>query len=76
MINVTAGDVTDRQAAADMLPQLRDRFPTITKTVGRRAATPATSSTGLWPPCIWSSLSSNAATTSPASSYYHAVGWW
>lgn len=31
MINVTAGDVTDRQAAADMLPALRKRFPTITK---------------------------------------------
>jgi transposase len=29
MINVTAGDVTDRQAAADMLPVLRERFPTI-----------------------------------------------
>ncbi|MFF7183097.1 IS5 family transposase [Streptomyces sp. NPDC008121] len=31
MINVTAADVTDRQAAADMPPALRDRFPTITK---------------------------------------------
>ena len=31
MINVTAGDVTDRQAAADMLPALRERFPTITR---------------------------------------------
>ncbi len=31
MINVTAGDVTDRQAAADMLSALRDRFPTITR---------------------------------------------
>ncbi|MET8412889.1 IS5 family transposase [Streptomyces sp. NPDC005195] len=31
MINVTAGDVTDRQAATDMLPALRERFPTITK---------------------------------------------
>ncbi|MDQ0943882.1 transposase [Streptomyces sp. V1I1] len=31
MINVTAGDVTDRQAATDMLPALRTRFPTITK---------------------------------------------
>ncbi|MFE9139734.1 IS5 family transposase, partial [Streptomyces sp. NPDC007355] len=31
MINVTAADVTDRQAAADMLPALRARFPTITR---------------------------------------------
>lgn len=31
MINVTAGDVTDRQAATVMLPGLRERFPTITK---------------------------------------------
>ncbi|MFI5775477.1 IS5 family transposase [Streptomyces sp. NPDC051658] len=31
VINVTAGDVTDRQAATDMLPALRERFPTITK---------------------------------------------
>lgn len=31
MTNVSAGDVTDRQAAADMLPALRRRFPTITK---------------------------------------------
>lgn len=31
MINVTAGDVTDRQAATDMLPALRERFPTITR---------------------------------------------
>jgi transposase len=31
MINVTAGDVTDRQAATDMLPALCRRFPTITK---------------------------------------------
>ncbi|MCM2579610.1 IS5 family transposase [Streptomyces meridianus] len=31
MINVTAGSVTDRQAAADMLPVLRDRFPTIAR---------------------------------------------
>ncbi|WP_282694770.1 IS5 family transposase [Streptomyces sp. CC208A] len=31
MINVTAGDVTDRQAAADILPALRARFPTITR---------------------------------------------
>ncbi|MFD9607025.1 IS5 family transposase [Streptomyces sp. NPDC059970] len=31
MVNVTAGDVTDRQAATDMLPALRERFPTITK---------------------------------------------
>jgi transposase len=31
MINVTAGDVTDRQAATDMLPALHGRFPTITK---------------------------------------------
>ncbi|WP_254641860.1 IS5 family transposase [Streptomyces sp. BV129] len=31
MINVSAADVTDRQAAADMLPALRRRFPTITK---------------------------------------------
>jgi transposase len=31
MINVTAGDVTDRQAATDMLPALHRRFPTITK---------------------------------------------
>ncbi|MFF7234457.1 transposase [Streptomyces sioyaensis] len=34
MINLTAGaagDVTDRQAATDMLPALRERFPTITK---------------------------------------------
>ncbi|MGR8006936.1 IS5 family transposase [Streptomyces hypolithicus] len=31
MINVTAGDVTDRQAATDMLPVLRERFPTITR---------------------------------------------
>jgi transposase len=31
MINVTAGNVTDRQAATDMLPVLRTRFPTITK---------------------------------------------
>ncbi|MEV0786203.1 IS5 family transposase [Streptomyces sp. NPDC050423] len=30
MINATAGDVTDRQAATDMLPALRERFPTIT----------------------------------------------
>lgn len=30
-IRVTPGDVTDRQAAADMLPALRRRFPTITK---------------------------------------------
>ncbi|WP_232838100.1 IS5 family transposase [Streptomyces atratus] len=31
MVNVTAGDVTDRQAATDMLPVLRERFPAITK---------------------------------------------
>lgn len=31
MIHVTAGDVTDRQAACDMLPALADRFPTISK---------------------------------------------
>lgn len=31
MINVSAGDVTDRQAATDMLPALRDRFPALTK---------------------------------------------
>ncbi|MBZ2407266.1 IS5 family transposase [Streptomyces sp. L06] len=31
VINVTAGDVTDRQAATDMLPALRERFPTITR---------------------------------------------
>ncbi|WP_329460568.1 IS5 family transposase [Streptomyces sp. NBC_01497] len=31
MINVGAGDVTDRQAAADMLPALRERFPAITR---------------------------------------------
>ncbi|MFI8908715.1 IS5 family transposase [Streptomyces albidoflavus] len=31
LINVTAGDVTDRQAAAGMLPALRDRFPAITR---------------------------------------------
>lgn len=31
LINVTAGDVTDRQAATDMLPALRERFPTITR---------------------------------------------
>ncbi|MDX3540379.1 IS5 family transposase [Streptomyces sp. MB09-01] len=31
MINMTAGDVTDRQAATVMLPGLRERFPTITK---------------------------------------------
>ncbi|MFI6951810.1 IS5 family transposase [Streptomyces sp. NPDC050422] len=31
MINVTAGNVTDRQAATDMLPALRERFPTITR---------------------------------------------
>ncbi|WP_435867587.1 IS5 family transposase [Streptomyces xanthophaeus] len=31
MINVTAGDVTDRQAATVMFPGLRERFPTITK---------------------------------------------
>ncbi|QEU90764.1 transposase [Streptomyces kanamyceticus] len=30
-IHVSAGDVTDRQAATDMLPDLADRFPTITK---------------------------------------------
>ncbi|MEU8700943.1 transposase [Streptomyces sp. NPDC048680] len=30
MINVTAGNDTDRQAATDMLPALRDRFLTIT----------------------------------------------
>ena len=31
MINVTAGDVTDRQAATGMLPALRERFPAITR---------------------------------------------
>ncbi|UQX04685.1 IS5 family transposase [Streptomyces sp. RerS4] len=31
MINVTAGEVTDRQAATVMLPGLRERFPAITK---------------------------------------------
>jgi transposase len=31
MIHVTAGDITDRQAATEMLPALRGRFPTITK---------------------------------------------
>ncbi|MFV0131742.1 transposase [Streptomyces sp. HMX87] len=31
MIKVTAGDVTDRRAATDMLPALHRRFPTITK---------------------------------------------
>ncbi|MFI1292488.1 IS5 family transposase [Streptomyces sp. NPDC020792] len=31
VINVTAGDVTDRQAATDILPALRERFPTITR---------------------------------------------
>ncbi|WP_406724911.1 transposase [Streptomyces sp. GD-15H] len=31
LINVTAGDVTDRQAATDMLPALRRLFPTITE---------------------------------------------
>ena len=31
MINVTAGDVTDRQAATDMLPVLRTRFPNLTR---------------------------------------------
>lgn len=31
MINVTAGDIADRQAATDMLPVLRERFPTITR---------------------------------------------
>ena len=31
MINVTSGDVTDRQAATDMLPALHERFPTITR---------------------------------------------
>jgi transposase len=30
-IRVTAADVTDRQAAAEMLPLLHERFPTITK---------------------------------------------
>lgn len=30
-IRVTAADVTDRQAAADMLPALHTRFPTITR---------------------------------------------
>lgn len=30
-IRVTAADVTDRQAAAEMLPALHERFPTITK---------------------------------------------
>ncbi len=30
-IHVSAAAVTDRQAAADMLPALRERFPTITK---------------------------------------------
>ncbi|MER5724636.1 transposase [Streptomyces sp. NPDC006682] len=31
MIDVTAGDVTDRQAATDMLPTLRERFPAVTR---------------------------------------------
>ncbi|WP_425824667.1 IS5 family transposase [Streptomyces fractus] len=31
MIHVTAGDVTDRQAATDMLPALARRFPAISK---------------------------------------------
>ncbi|MFI5806021.1 IS5 family transposase [Streptomyces sp. NPDC051561] len=31
MIHVSAGDVTDRQAATNMLPALAGRFPTITK---------------------------------------------
>ncbi|WP_425824884.1 IS5 family transposase [Streptomyces fractus] len=31
MIHVSAGDVTDRQAATDMLPALTGRFPTVTK---------------------------------------------
>lgn len=28
---MTAGDFTDRQAATDMLPALRERFPTVTR---------------------------------------------
>ncbi|MFE6156777.1 transposase [Streptomyces sp. NPDC057889] len=31
MIHVRAGDVTDRQAATDLLPALANRFPTVTK---------------------------------------------
>lgn len=31
MIDMTAGDVTDRQAATDMLPAPRERFPMITR---------------------------------------------
>ncbi|MGW0854880.1 hypothetical protein [Streptomyces sp. NPDC002690] len=40
MIHVTAGDVTYRQAAAVILPALRERFPALTK-LWADAAAPA-----------------------------------
>ncbi|MFF3645520.1 hypothetical protein [Streptomyces sp. NPDC002564] len=57
-IYVSAGDVTDRQAATDMLPDLpdlADRFPTITNVWADGGYTAAPSSPGPWPSCTWPS---------------------
>ncbi|MEU0741138.1 IS5 family transposase [Streptomyces sp. NPDC006134] len=62
-IRVAAADVTDRQAAAEMLPILRTRFPPPSPGCGPTPATPAYSSPGRWPCCTFSSQSSSAPTT-------------